>query len=132
MARKKNVPHAHRPSASGPGRAELILVADAAAELRMTPDGFESRAGAYVGGLAEALAGEGVTVEPLFGASEDQMRERAMELPDAVGGDMGGFYHVSAPGEDLEALAERLREVTGWPERTSNRPESPPSRSTSR
>ena len=110
MARKKTA-HPTRPTATGMGRAELILVADAAAELHMTPDGFESRGGADVGGLAEALSVEGVTVEPLFGVSEDQIRGRAGESPEAA--DMGVFYHVSAPDGDLEALAERLRAVEG-------------------
>lgn len=113
MARKKTPSPPTRPAATGTGRAELILVADAAAELHMTPEGFESRAGADVNGLAEALAGEGVTVEPLFGVSEDQIRPRALEHPDAGGSDMGVFYHVSAPEEELEALAERLRELAG-------------------
>lgn len=110
MARKKTPSYA---TPTGPGRAELILVADAAAELHLTPDGFESLAGADVDGLAEALAGEGIAVEPLFGVSESQMRERAMEFPDAGGTDMGLFYHVTTPTDDPEALAERLRAVDG-------------------
>lgn len=112
MARKKTPAHAPQPT-TGTGRAELILVADPAAGLRMTPDGFESSAGADVDGLAEAVADEGVTIEPLFGVPEDQIRERLAEIPDAVGVDMGTFYHVSAPAEDLEAIAERFRNVAG-------------------
>ncbi|MBP3954085.1 S8 family serine peptidase [Gemmata sp. G18] len=111
MARKKTP--SHPTPSTGPGRAELILVADAAAELRMTAEGFASRAGADVSGLAEALAGPGITIEPLFGVSEDLIRERALEFPDATGADMATFYHVSAPGEDLEALADRLRGLDG-------------------
>ncbi len=112
MARKKTPA---RPAASGaaPGRAELILVAEAGADLRMTPAGFESRGGADVGGLAEVLAGDGVTVEPLFGVSEDRIRARAAEMPGAGEADMGAFYHVSAPDADLEELAERLRDTEG-------------------
>jgi hypothetical protein len=113
MARRKPTSPPPRPPAAGAGRPELILVADAAAELRMTPDGFESRGGADVGGLAAALAGEGVTVEPLFGVPEERIRDLADGLPGAGDADMGVFYHVSAPDADLEALADRLRDVAG-------------------
>lgn len=113
MARKKTPSPRTPPATAVNGRAELILVADAAADLRMTPDGFESRAGADVGGLAAVLAAEGVTVKPLFGMSEDRIREHAAAFPAADTTDLGVFYHVSAPDGDLEALAERLREADG-------------------
>jgi hypothetical protein len=114
MARRRTPAGPARPTANVPGRPELILVADAAAELRLTPGGLESGAGANVRGLAEALDGEGVTVEPLFGMSEDQIRERVLGLSDAAPvPDMGAFYHVSAPADDLESLAERLRGLDG-------------------
>jgi hypothetical protein len=78
----------------------------------MTAGGFESRAGASVRGLAEELSAEGVTVEPLFGMSEDKIRERVLSLAEAPDlPDMGVFYHVSAEVEDLEGLAERLRRL---------------------
>ena len=54
------------------------------------------------------LAGEGVTVEPLFGVPEERIRSMAEALPGAGDTDMGAFYHVSAPDADLEALADRL------------------------
>ncbi len=113
MARRKPTSPPTRPPAAGAGRPELILVADAAAELRMTPEGFESRGGADVNRLAAMLTGEGVTVEPLFGVPEERIRSMAEALPGAGDTDMGAFYHVSAPDADLEALADRLRDVAG-------------------
>lgn len=112
MARRRTTPPSSPPPATLPGRAELILVADPAADLHATPQGLESRAGANTRGLAEVLGREGVAVEPLFGMSEDAIRARSMGLDEAGPAvDLGTFYHVSAPEDELEELAERLRNL---------------------
>ena len=104
------------PSASEgfPSRRELIVIAKPEAGLRATKDGVASAAGADVSALSELLASEGVTLKPLFGLSEDRMRDRtaslAAETTEEVP-DLSVYYHVDAPDERLDQLAESLRQL---------------------
>lgn len=94
------------------GKPELILVARPEVGLRVTPSGFEATARASVRGLEEVLNVEGVTVRPLFGLTEERLRERTAALVEvAEVPDVSGFYHVEAPEERLDALAESLRKL---------------------
>ncbi len=62
--------------------------------------------------MEEILKVEGVTVRPLFGLTEDRLRERTASLMEAAEvPDVSGFYHVEAPEERLEELAESLRKL---------------------
>jgi hypothetical protein len=99
-------------SAAGPGRRELILVGAPDAELRITPTGARSLAGAALGPLAEVAAAPEVTIRPLFGPSED--RVLAASGPAEADGsaelaaEMARFYHVDAPDDRLDELAAEL------------------------
>ena len=59
-----------------PAQRELIVVAEPEVRLRATPDGLASAADADIGSLAALLAGDGLTLEPLFGVSEDRLQLR--------------------------------------------------------
>ncbi len=109
MARaKKNA--ATSASTSSFGRPELIVVARPEAGLRLSPTGFESRARRSVSGLNKVLGD--YPVEPLFLMSEDRIRERVASLADAPDvPDLGTFYNVSAPPEEMDDLAESLQDL---------------------
>jgi Subtilase family len=94
------------------GKPELIFLARPEVGLRLSPSGFRAAARAEARGLAEVLDIEGITVQPLFGLSEDRLRERLAALPGAVDlPDLTTFFHVEAPEEQLAELAESLREL---------------------
>jgi len=70
---------------------------------------------ADVGPLAELLASAEITLQPLFGVSEDRLKLEATSLTPAFADgveppDLSVFYRVAAPEERLDELAERLRQ----------------------
>jgi hypothetical protein len=71
---------------------------------------MRSASGAPVPGLSNILENAGASVRPLFDVSEDRIRERAasLDLPDDVP-DLGSFYHVDAPNDRLDEIADELR-----------------------
>ena len=90
---------------------ELIVIAKAEAELRSTEAGVASAADVDVAPLADLLATEGISLEPLFGESEERLMLEAAELApstDEAVPELHGFYHVPAEDERLDELAERL------------------------
>ncbi len=100
------------------GRRELIVIAKPQAGLVATKENIKSITGADVKPLGELLASEGITLRPLFGMSEEQLRSDAETMISAAGADMPAgsdliklslFYRVDAPDERLEELAESLR-----------------------
>src|SRR5438105_1009536 len=94
------------------GKRELILMAHSAVGLRVTSLGIAAGQGGNVRGLEEVIRTEGVTIEPLFGLSEDRIRARLAALPEATHiSDLGTFYHVKAPDERLDELAASLRKL---------------------
>lgn len=97
------------------GERELIVIMQPEVGLRSTPDGVASTTGADVSGLENALAGDDVTLRPLFGR-EDRMAARMADVaPDSSIDipDLTAFYRVDAPDERLDELADRLRDVEG-------------------
>ncbi|MDH5669782.1 MAG: S8 family serine peptidase [Nitrospira sp.] len=93
---------------------ELVVVARPEMELRAMKDGIASAAGADIRGLADVLASEGATMVPLFGLSEERMRDRTASLSAESGEefqDLSNFYHIDAPEERLNDMAEALREL---------------------
>jgi hypothetical protein len=116
MARQRRSQRPEPADVQGPGRPELILVTAADAGLRMSPRGIVGTPGTNTTGLQEVLGREGVSLQPLFGATASAPGEFALAADGAPTPEMGMFYHVEAPPEDLEELAERLRglnEVAG-------------------
>ena len=93
-----------------PRRRELIVMAKPEAQLRATPQGVRSLAGADVASLSGVLQREGVTLKPLFGG-EDEVRSAASKLVPSADNvpDLSVYYHVEAPDEKLDALAAELR-----------------------
>jgi|GEM_PF-4246737 len=103
------------PLASSPGdfpkRRELIVVARPEAGLRASAAGVASVAGRDVSLLSSLLTSEGVRLKPLFGESEEQIRAQAAALQASAGNvpDLSVYYHVDAPDEKLDYLAEAFR-----------------------
>lgn len=104
--------------APGPGRRELIMVGSAEAELRVTPNRAMSLSAFELGTLADVAQDPDVAIRPLFGPSEDRVLAGAPTAavtagPDGAGPPLGAamarFYHVDAPDDRLDELAERLR-----------------------
>jgi hypothetical protein len=96
-----------------PRQRELIVIAKREAGLRASPAGVFSVAGADVTPLAELLASEGVTIQPLFGDTEERLQAKAAALEARTGAevpDLSIYYHVQAPDARLDELAERLRQ----------------------
>jgi hypothetical protein len=64
--------------------------------------------------LTDLLASEGITMEPLFGLSEERMRDRTASLAAETGEappELSVYYHVDAPDERLDDLAEALLRI---------------------
>ena len=99
------------------GNRELIVITREEAGVRAHVSGATSAASFDLGELASVSAESDVVLRPLFGVSEDRVRERvAAPLADAAApgetaavGDPSTFYHVDAPDHRLDELAERLR-----------------------
>lgn len=96
------------PAAGGP--RELIVIAREQAGLRARAAGLASVTGVDVSALDALLQANGARLTPLFGASE----ERVQAASDAQGSARSAapahvFYHVEAPDDRLDALAEELR-----------------------
>lgn len=90
---------------------ELIVMAAPQAQLRATPEGVPTSEVLDASPLQSLLASEGVSLEPLFGVSEERLVREAESLApstDAKVPDLSGFYAVRAEDERLEGLAERL------------------------
>ena len=94
-----------------PSERELIVVAKPSARLQATTTGLTSLTGADTSALAAILDEEGVSLEPLFGPSEEAIRARAGAGGpsfDAAIADLANFYRVRAADDRLNALASRL------------------------
>lgn len=92
---------------------ELIVIAKPEAALRSTREGVASRVGTDVGPLTKLLDKEGVSLRPLFGVTEERLQFEAATMASSVGAevpDLSVYYHVQAPDERLDALAEQLRQ----------------------
>jgi hypothetical protein len=97
-----------------PGERELIVVAEQDVRLRATPDGLASAADADVGSLAALLAGEGLTLEPLFGVSEDRLERltaSVSERSEQAVPELSPYYRVRAEDHRLDDLAPQLAEL---------------------
>lgn len=91
---------------------ELIVLAHADAGLHVTGDAVAS-ARVEIGPLQQILEDAGAGIRPLFGMTEDRVKEELKMLaPSALVDipDLSVFYHVDAPAERLEDLAAALLE----------------------
>ncbi len=115
MTNTGNTSTGNSPAEEGfPMERELIVIARRDAGLQVTREGIASAQGADVTPLEEFLAAEGVTMQPLFGVSEERLRQRISSVADAPGTevpDLSVYYRVQAPDEQLDELAAGLREL---------------------
>jgi hypothetical protein len=75
-----------------------------------------SAAGADVRALNKLLDSEDLTLEPLFGDSEDRLRAQTSAMAAETGADvpdLAVYYRVDVPEARMEALAERLCKLDG-------------------
>ena len=99
-----------------PADRELVVVAEPDARLRVGEAGISSLAGAETSALNDFIAEEGVTLEPLFGISEDHLEYNASWVTSQTGldvPDLTSYYRVRAEDERLEALATGLEALPG-------------------
>ena len=92
---------------------ELIVIVKPEVELRIGREVFASAEGSDVTPLADLLASEGVTLEPLFGENEERLKYEAASLApttDVEVPDLSIYYRVQAPDKQLDKIAKRLRE----------------------
>ena len=98
-------------------RRELIVVAKPDYDLRATGRAaMTSAAGADVRALNKLLDSEDLTLEPLFGDSEDRLRAQTSAMAAETGADvpdLAVYYRVDVPEARMEALAERLCKLDG-------------------
>ncbi len=93
---------------------ELIVIVQPEVNLRATTEGIRSVAGMDVSSLADVLGSESATLQPLFGLSEERLRQQALSSTAETGvevPDLSVYYRVQAPDDRLDDLAARLREL---------------------
>ena len=97
-----------------PGERELVVITEPQMQLRVSDEGVRSLTGADVAPLSELLSGEDVTLEPLFGVSEDRLSRDAARLASEGARDvpdLAPFYRVRADDSRLDELAPRLADL---------------------
>jgi subtilisin family serine protease len=119
MAAKRRVPRKPRSATTNalqPAASErqLVVVTTESAGLQASPSTISSSRGASVQSLEKLLKQYSAALTPLFG-NEERLR-RALSnsraaAPDSTP-DLARFYHVNAPDEQLERLAEALLNET--------------------
>lgn len=93
---------------------ELIVIVKPGAALRAIRAGVSFMEGVDVSPLSRLLASKNATLTPLFDVSEERATPETAPPTGATGmeePDLSTFYHVDAADEDLDELAERLREL---------------------
>jgi hypothetical protein len=124
MAKKRNRPidekdgDAAAPTGAvyPPADRELVVVADPEARLRASEHGIASRADAETKPLNDFLAKEGITLDPLFGISEDHLQYKAAWIASQSAEgvpDLTPYYRVRAEDARLEVLASELAALPG-------------------
>jgi len=97
-----------------PSERELVVIAKGDLALQSTRTGIASATGADVSELANLLTKEKISMHPLFGISEERIKMKASALEQETGlppTDLSVYYHVEAPDERLDELADRLRQM---------------------
>lgn len=96
----------------GSGR-ELIVVAKPDVGLRVRMSGLASLADMDVGSLQDFLSIERIKLKPLFGITEDRIKDEVSTLSAKTREslpDLSVYYRVQAPEERLEEVAKNLRQ----------------------
>ncbi len=96
---------------------ELIVIANTDAGLRAAPaikERATSSVGVDVTPLTDLLKSEDITLQPLFGLSEERMLDQTTALGAETGKeipDLSVYYQIDAPDDRLDGLAESLRKL---------------------
>jgi hypothetical protein len=106
---KPKTPHpksgAHNAGEGFTTHPELIMVANPDSRLHSDQTGIASAAGADVGDLTATLKSAGAKIHPLFGESEERMRESLARMSAATGStnlpDLSVYYAIEAPEDQL-------------------------------
>jgi hypothetical protein len=105
------------PEAGSPSERVLIVVAKRELGLRATAEGVVTVTGVDISSLTDLLDTEGLTLEPLFGISEDRLEAQIASVAAKTGEevpDLSVYYRLALPEgqaeEQAEALAERVRQ----------------------
>jgi len=95
------------------GRAELICMTSAEAQVRITTQGATSAKGTDIGELNQLASAPDITMTPLFGTDLQRLLASALggEVTTEIAERMSRCYHVEAPENRLEDLAEQLRQM---------------------
>jgi hypothetical protein len=94
---------------------ELVLIVDPKAGLRVRNETIIGTEEDLVGPLRNLLLSEQAIIRPLYGVSEDWVKNRTPETPTRMGVeqplDLSIFYKVTVSNKKLETLAAQLREL---------------------
>jgi hypothetical protein len=111
------------------GPRELIVIAQPEAAIRATPDAVTSASGYDVSALAAVVAQAGVSLRPLFGPTEELAQNQpagpAQVAPSELN-ELSLYYHVEAPDDQLDELAQRLAAAPGVAAAYIKPPSEPP------
>lgn len=91
---------------------ELIIIAKPEAQLRVSTEGVASLASMDVAPLDDLVMSLGLKLEPLFGHSEERIIHEFASMAPLIteeARDLSIYYHVEAPDEELDDLANRMR-----------------------
>ena len=84
--KKRNSPTGGAPVPEGfPLERELIVIAKTEVGLKATREGVVSAVGADVTSMSKLVESEGITLQPLFGLSEERIRDRTASLAAETG-----------------------------------------------
>lgn len=92
-------------------KPELIVVVPTDLGLRVSRTDGASSEGTDISALQSLLQRENATLRPLFGETEERVLADVSQLPDTELQRMVGFYHLDAPSERLEDLADQIRQL---------------------
>jgi len=100
------------PSTHIASERELITIVRQNAGLRVAATGLTASAQPFLKTLQQVLLESNARIRPLFGTDAPRLRFEAAAAPRISGTripDLSGYYKIQAPEEQLEKIAERLR-----------------------
>ncbi|MFB2877707.1 S8 family peptidase [Floridanema aerugineum] len=105
------------PQFAGDGTTrQVIVIVEPEIGLRSETNGIRSATGADISSLSAVLANDSITLEPLFGQSEERLRSATANLAEETSEpvpDLSVYYQAIVPAERAEAVAEQIRNQPG-------------------
>jgi hypothetical protein len=95
-----------------PAERELVVLMEPVSGLRASDTGLAAPSAESVQDVNAVLASYGATIRPLFGSDEPRLARDVAGAPEAAaqGSEITQYYRVEAADENLEEIAEALRE----------------------